>query len=483
MHSFGVIENNFLCCVGVWGAYWRQMYNQDNSSPAFSQANMLNSMKKILFVLFFAAALNAFGQPLQPAGVLCGNEIFQKIIAEKYPHFKKNIDQTFEQARQHAAANPEGAQTFDINVVVHIVWKDAAENLPDSVVLDQMRILNESFKRLNADTSNLRDVFDPVAGSLDINFKLAAIERVETDKLFEISLTDENLLAEVKSTADGGSDAWDTERYLNIWVCNIQPLSIFGIPVGQILGFAFPPAGLSNWPAGANAPLPQHDGVVLDFRTIGSNNPNPLFGLDGNLAVIKGRTPVHEVGHYLGLRHIWGDGGLLGGPNDCEQSDGIEDTPFANAQSSFDCDTTRNSCEQVETFYGVDMPDLVENYMDYSSESCQNMFTKGQCAHMKAVLEGPRIKLTEPLSSVQQAQVMRWKVSPNPANTTLNVDFETEGSTRRICLYSLAGQLVLQASAEARRASINTSALESGLYFMQIQDADGMQVQKISVQH
>ena len=450
---------------------------------AINHSIFLNMKRKILLFATCFTASFALAQVTPNQRILCGNEIFQKIIAEKYPQLQKGIDQTFEQARQNAIAGTEGAQTFDINVVVHIVWKDTEENLPDSVVLDQIRILNESYKRLNADTANLRDAFNPVAGSLDINFKLAAIERVETDKLFEISLTDENLLVDVKTSAEGGSDAWDTERYLNIWVCNIQPLTIFGQPIGQILGFAFPPAGLNNWPAGANAPQAEQDGVVLDFRTIGSNNPNPLFGLDGNLAVIEGRTAVHEVGHYLGLRHIWGDGGLLGGPNDCEQSDGIDDTPFANSQSSFDCDTTRNSCEQVETFYGIDMPDLVENYMDYSSESCQNMFSKGQCAHMKAVLEGPRVKLTEPLSSVQNTLLQALKVSPNPANTFLNLDFETEGGKRQIRLLNTTGQVFYEASAQSRFHTLATATLNSGLYFLQVQDAAGVRVQKINVQH
>ncbi|MFN5911951.1 MAG: M43 family zinc metalloprotease, partial [Bacteroidota bacterium] len=70
---------------------------------------------------------------------------------------------------------------------------------------------------------------------------------------------------------------------------------------------------------------------------------------------VAGRTCVHEVGHYLGLRHIWGDG-------DCSQEDGIDDTPNADSQSNQDCDVTRNTC--TDNIAGTDLPDMVENYMD-----------------------------------------------------------------------------------------------------------------------
>ena len=118
-------------------------------------------------------------------------------------------------------------------------------------------------------------------------------------------------LEKVKSTADGGIDPWDQSRYLNIWVCD---MSIFGVTA--LLGYATPPAGLPNWPPGSSGTL--GDGVVIQYQAFGSNNPNQI----GQGIVVKGRTPSHEVGHYLGLRHIWGDG-------DCTAEDGIVITSYS----------------------------------------------------------------------------------------------------------------------------------------------------------
>ena len=348
--------------------------------------------------------------------------------------------------------------------MVHVVWKEEVENLSDEVILDQMRILNEDFNQLNEDGANLRSLFKPVAGDAGIRFELADIVRVQTDVEFEIDLEGNNLLPEVKHTDQGGSDAWDNELFLNIWVCKIQPLTIFGFEVGQILGFAFPPNNLPNWPADSGAPNMSEDGVVIDYRVFGSNNPNGIEipGGGGDL-VVKGRTPVHEVGHYFGLRHIWGDGGLLG-PNDCAQSDGIDDTPFANAQSAFDCDTTKNTCFVSEPHYGEDVPDLVENFMDYASEDCMNMFTKGQVDLMRNVLEGPRSGLLNPFSAVHQPAVIPGSllVIPNPVNGSFRIAFESiEPLEHRFFLTNPMGQIV---------TTISTIRFEAGQNFIECAD-------------
>ena len=140
---------------------------------------------------------------------------------------------------------------------------------------------------------------------------LVATERIQTNALFEIDLLSGNLIPERKHTEDGGNDAWDTEQYMNIWVCHIQPITIPGLAcAGQILGFAFPPNNLGNWPPDSGRPILPMDGVVIDYRVFGPDNPYPLEipGGTGNLVVRD--APTHEVAHYLGLRHIWGDRGI-----------------------------------------------------------------------------------------------------------------------------------------------------------------------------
>lgn len=332
---------------------------------------------------------------------------------------------------------------YTIPVVLHIVWRDSAENLSDELIASQIASLNKDFSYTNDDKDNLRPIFQDVAGDAGIQFDVKAINRVKTDKLFSVNLLTGALATSVKYTDQGGSDAWDPDYYLNIWICKIQPITIGPLVLGQILGFAFPPTGLTHWPEGANAPQKREDGVVIDYRMWGLNNPNPISVPGSNQPlVVKGRTPTHEIGHYLGLRHIWGDGGLLG-PNDCNQSDGVDDTPFASEQSPFNCDPTRNSCNKLDDYYGMDMPDLIENYMDYSSEDCMNMFTKGQVAIMHYVLEGPRKGLIEGPS---QASIpvgtyrLQAKVYPNPGYQRINIALSSSVTeSMELQLYAITG--------------------------------------------
>jgi len=444
-------------------------------------------MKHILpTLLLLISAHLVFAQTPQQPRVLCGNELLHHIVRENYPELQTAFDQTFEQAARHSEVVADRAP-LTVNVVVHVVWNALAENLPDSVIESQIQVLNEDFNRMNADTGRLRSLFHPVAGNAEIRFQLADIVRVKTTKLFSIDLLGGKLMPEVKHDNLGGSDARDPEKFLNLWVCKIQPTTIFGFPVGQVFGFAFPPADLSHWPAGSSAPTPGEDGVVIDFRMMGRNNPNPAADpVTGDPLIVRGRTTTHEVAHYLGLRHIWGDGGLLG-PNDCAQSDGVDDTPFANAQSNFDCDTTRNTCEQVEMFYNEDVPDLVENFMDYSGETCMSMFTKGQVRIMRNVLEGPRRGLIAASSVTEpgRGEAMPLHIAPNPAGERTAVSFvltqKTEVTARVV---SASGQVLLELAPQTfesgpQRLELDTQRLPTGVFFVEIRTAEGRFVGRV----
>lgn len=441
-------------------------------------------MKKALLALFLFGSMSLNAQT-NPSPFICGNEVFSKMVREQYPDLQGAFDATFEQARAQQLAD---RSPLTVNVVVHIVWKNAEENLDDSIILNQIAVLNADYNRQNADTAKLRSIYQPVAGSADIHFNLVGIERVQTGKEFEINLLGSNILSELKHSAEGGSDAWNTEQFMNIWVCKIQPLSIGGFVIGQVLGFAFPPNNLGNWPANSGAPSPEEDGVVIDYRVFGSNNPNvvEIPGGTGNL-LVKGRTPVHEVGHYFGLRHIWGDGGTFG-PNDCAQSDGVDDTPFANAQSAFDCDTTKNTCAKIEAFYGADMPDLIENYMDYSSEDCMNMFTEGQVDIMRNVLQGPRAGLLMAVGAQDiAAGGPDFQLAPNPASGRFSLNFnllEKTSVTLRILNaagMSLESAAAVSYSAGTHRVELDASALTPGLYFVEMRTEQGASVRKLVV--
>lgn len=442
------------------------------------------------FVLFFLLIQSAlFAQtPSVPATLICGNEVFDHLVKEQYPDLEAAFQQTFEQSAALARKNGAADRTpLTINVVVHIVWKAGAENLADSIIQNQIDILNRDFNRNNADSVNTRALFKPVAGNADIQFNLAAIVRKQTTKDFSVNLLGGSLLPELKSTLKGGSDPWPVQQYLNIWVCNVRPATILGIPLAQILGFAFPPNGLSNWPSGASAPTPNEDGVVIDYHVFGANNPNTITvpGGTDNLKV-RGRTTVHEVGHYLGLRHIWGDGGgILSPTNDCKQSDGVADTPFANAQSNFDCNQTRNTCSSIDSFYQANVPDMTENYMDYSSEDCMNMFTKGQVALMRATLAGPRAGLLQSVSTRTPKAPLSLQLFPNPASgyTTLHFDLPS-ASEVHVLVMDVNGRVVQVSPSESRTAGrqtwmLPTEGLPQGIYMVQVQTANSTVSRKL----
>ncbi len=327
--------------------------------------------------------------------------------------FKQNYNNIYDIALNRM---PIGIDTYYIPVVFHILYNNDSQNLPDSVILSQIEVLNEDYRRLNENASNTREEFLEFAGDANIEFFLANIDpngnttngiihqytnRTEFNMFNDLTdiLNNEFSIDEVKSSNTGGSDSWDTNKYLNIWVCNIAPLD-FGIPgleLGQIFGYAYPPTNIDeaivnleygpDWPVDMLTDDQDLQGVVIHYTTLGRNNPSAN---DDNMTENNsGRTAVHEIGHYLGLRHIWGDANaLFGANNGCDLDDGIIDTPNASDQAGYICDFNKNTCDN-DNFgsNGQDLPDMVENYMDYSPDQCLNIFTNGQINVMRNVLE------------------------------------------------------------------------------------------------
>lgn len=387
-------------------------------------------MKKNVF--FFAALLllvSLFGYAQEVNRCVSYEmQLYRALLNRQYgPAVQKTFDKATQVAQHNLLAKAGGDSILRIPVVVHIVYNTSMENIPDAAVYQQIDILNRDYRRQNADSSLTRDEFKPVAADAGIEFYLAQIDpdgnpttgitRTQTSvqnfsplsgiDIFEIinqilacginpvdiltgaPLTPEQeaclntVLASLggfdamKFADQGGKDAWPTDQYLNIWVCNMDD----GSGVGTVLGFAYPPAEAPNWPAGS-AGTAQTDGVAIHYPVFGGS-ANPALGTLASV-VGEGRTCVHEVGHYLGLRHIWGDG-------DCTMDDGIADTPNSDSASQQECDYTKNSCMDTPVNY----PDMIENYMDYSDEDCMNIFTHDQVGIMRAMLLGPRSSLLQ----------------------------------------------------------------------------------------
>ena len=249
---------------------------------------------------------------------------------------------------------------YNIPVVFHIVYQNPSDawNISAAQVQSQLQILNEDFKRLNADTLNAPAAFRAVASGSNINFCLAQRDPQGNASTGIVRWAFSQNAAWSTTQIDATikpATVWDPTRYFNIWVVNIS---------GGILGYAqFPVssglAGLTNSGA-ANT-----DGVVLLYNSVGRPPANPFTGVYN-----RGRTATHEVGHWLGLRHIWGDG------SSCTATDYCGDTPPSDAPN-YGCATTHSSCSG---------PDMVQNYMDYSDDQCMNLFSLNQVQRMWTVL-------------------------------------------------------------------------------------------------
>jgi hypothetical protein len=316
-------------------------------------------MKKIYLIL--AVILASVG--LSNAQRACGTMEHHAMMIAQDPSFQHNLENIEEHTRQTIQNN--GARILvNIPVVFHVVYNTAAQNISDALLNAQLAQLNQDFRKLNTDNSLTPSLFAGVAADMEINFCLAQqtptgaattgiIRKSTTTTAFS---TNDNM----KRNANGGSDAWDATKYLNVWVCNMS---------GGILGYA-------QFPGGAVAT----DGVVLQFNTVGSRT-TPGSGAPYNL----GRTATHEVGHWLNLRHIWGDATC--------GSDLVSDTP-THRTSNAGCPTypKTNTCAGGGT-------EMTMNYMDYTDDACMYMFSAGQKARAQALFAtgGSRVGL---LSSI-----------------------------------------------------------------------------------
>ncbi|MGB3617541.1 MAG: M43 family zinc metalloprotease [Catalinimonas sp.] len=245
-----------------------------------------------------------------------------------------------------------------IPVVFHVIHAGGEENISYAQIEDGLRALNEDYRRLNADQSETRAVFRPVASDTHVEFRPARIDPDGncTDGVVRVfsPLTDE---ANIDTDNVKELSRWPTDRYLNVWV--VKRLFDPDLPNAEYLGYAeFPGVG----PPDLFGLVVRHDQV----GTIGTGATNPY------------RTLTHEVGHCLNLKHTF-EGG-------CNLGDGVDDTPPSRLPT-YGCDASQNTCADDTP----DRPDQIENYMSY--DLCQNMFTEGQRLRIQEALNNPAFRL------------------------------------------------------------------------------------------
>jgi len=289
----------------------------------------------------------------------CGTMEVHHRLMELHPEFRLSLA-SFEVgiARRAASGQTARASLATIKVVVHVVYNSPSEQISVAQVNSEIDALNRDYSAGNADKSKIPSVWAGLSIDTKIRFVLATVDptgQATTGITFtQTTKTSFSQDDSVKSAATGGADPWPTDKYLNIWVCSLG---------GGLLGYAQFPGG----PAAT-------DGVVI---------LNTGFGSVGTAAAPfnLGRTATHEVGHYLNLRHIWGD------TEHCEGTDFVSDTPNAQLPNYGKPTFPHVTCSNGPN------GDMFMNYMDYVDDDTMVLFTPGQSSRMNATLDGPRNSL------------------------------------------------------------------------------------------
>jgi hypothetical protein len=264
------------------------------------------------------------------------------------PQITERMQAVEDYIQQYLRENPNAANqksTITIPVVFHVVYNTSAENISASQINSQITVLQDDFNKQNSDYTNTPSQFASLVADVGIEFVLADTDpNGNAHSGITRTYTSTGTFAtndDVKYNSRGGKNAWPSNAYLNFWVCDLGP---------ALLGYAQFPGG----PAAT-------DGVVCHYKYTGTNG-------QATAPYNLGRTATHEVGHWLNLRHIWGD-------QPCG-NDQVNDTPTQLTSSSGCPSHPQSSCLSNDMFM---------NYMDYTSDACMFMFSNGQKSRMLAL--------------------------------------------------------------------------------------------------
>ncbi|HIF14634.1 MAG TPA: zinc metalloprotease [Bacteroidetes bacterium] len=306
-------------------------------------------LKKIsLNIIFIGLALMISAQNKMPEP--CGTDSIHQHLLNTDPEYASRRQKINEKILDWEKNNIEYGRgnVLTIPVVVHVLYNAQSENISDAQIHSQITALNRDYRMLNADISQVPNEFKSLIADVEIEFCLADTDpNGNATSGITRKYTSSSYLGSSNSyyySSQGGQTAWDRDKYLNFWVCNIS---------GGILAYAyFPGAGSA------------YDGIVVDSK---------YFGTIGSVQYPynKGRTAVHEVGHWLNLPHIWGSS--VG----CSTDDGVADTPDSY-DSYFGCPSYPQ--------YSCGTSDMFMNYMDYANDACTFMYSLGQKQRMRSAI-------------------------------------------------------------------------------------------------
>ena len=397
-------------------------------------------------ILFFCVF--TVGTRIASAQQCLTNEKTQEAL-EKHPELQKQRQNFLKQSeaflsRKNDLNQLQDSVVYTIPVVVHVIYNNDRQNISNEQIDSQLDILNQDFRRFNPDSIVTPNRFKAVAADAGLEFCLAEIDP-NGEPTTGITRT-ETAVSEIGSTekyyisSEGGKTIWNPDRYLNIYVCEIG---------NDILGFTYLPGSA----------LPDRDAVVIDYRNFGVTG-TALAPFD------RGRTTTHEVGHWLNLEHTWGPTN-----ESCDQDDGVADTPL-QFTSNTNCPSSPNfSCDNAP------LGDMHMNFMEYTVDRCQNLFTLGQKERMRAAIIQfrPGILFSDVCGTRNQdvTSTVVFDAYPNPSGDrfTIRVRLPAESQNATIGIYTLQGALVKRWTFDtllAENISLNTSELGSGVFVAQL---------------
>ena len=395
-------------------------------------------------------------------------------------NYQNQINQVHKENKNWILENRNNKEVITIPIVVHVIYRQThanigiGTNIPNFQIEDQIRILNEDYSKTNSEFPNPpRNTFVNYAGNPNIKFCLATtdpngnpttgVTRTQSTKNSFNYNTESN---DMKRDNTGGKDGWNPSEYLNIWVCDIASSGNT-----SVLGYAYLP-GLQSWNA-------WKDGLVVDFQH---------FGTVGNSSSTSdGRTPTHEIGHYLGLYHTFCEasgGGCC--DNDNTWGSNVYDTPATDDvyYGNVNANTNNNTCNDLLYGFNADLLDMDENYMAYSGDTW--MFTTDQVNEMTATMNGYRSSLKNSNVSVNCTGLVannnidnRFNIFPNPVRNSLSI--ETNFSNYSIRITDILGNNIYSIKNISYNKKIDVSGIKNGTYLIELTTNSEKKVNKIII--
>lgn len=391
-------------------------------------------MKKTLLFFTIFILTNVFGQRS------CGTDQKMKEFFANNPDAlaKKQDLRNYLTTKNTNAKNIQTVVT--IPVVVHVLYKNAAQNISDAQIMSQLAVLNADFRRLNTDYSSIVPAaFQPFSADMELVFCMATkksdgspttgIERKSVAASFNFA---------TNYYQSSGLLAWDPTKYLNIWVGDMP---------SPFLGWAYLPDA-AGYP---------EDGLAIGYKYFGTTGVAE-FPYNG------GRTATHEIGHYFGLLHPWGEDGSLCGTLD--NDDGCADTPATNdphfGGNTFPDNT--NTC--VASANGA----MFMNFMDYVTDQEMAFFTNDQKTIKTNTMAGPRASLLNSnactfLSVNDVEKVNSINLFPNPTTQYISIASPLV-KINEAEIYNSEGRLVKRASINNETDKIDVRDFAAGVYYV-----------------